>query len=333
MYFFLLILLLAAISIRRIRSAAVSEHGIDMSLSLWLRGILVLLVVFHHLNLSLMGSVFLEKLAISCGKYAVCLFFFLSGYGLMLQYQKKGREMFESYGRNRFSKLLIPIVLATAAYAVFYYVRDGHVKIPDSWGALEWYVPFSWFVYALAAMYLLFWGLFRFLSARWALCSLYGILLLLMAIADKMPLNTHWWISLLSFPIGCTFACAERQLAARRRVLLLAAVVLLSLRTAVVALFGVDPLWAYALMAVPGVLAVAWCFVPLLQVRQRSMVTFLGTISYEIYLYQGMGIAWVSPLRSHSLVYSLALFVVLCVIGWMTHKCNALIISRCLVRG
>lgn len=332
MFFLLLIILLLLLSVKGVGGISAASHSISISVSSWLRGVLVLLVVLHHLDLSLLDFPFVAKVANSCGKYAVCIFFFLSGSGLMLQYRKKGRAMFVGYARKRVSKLAIPILTAWGVFALFYYVRDGQVKCPDSLGALEWFVPFSWFVYELAVMYLLFWAVFRFLPARIAHGALYGAVVCMMVGFSLTDLNDHWWISSLSFPIGCSFACAERFLAERRCVVFAVALLLFALRPLLVWLLHGELLWPYALMAVPAFLAMAWCFVPLLKIRENSILSFLGGISYEMYLYQGLCIALLKPLLQYHLVYTLILFVLLVFVGWGMHKGDSVVISRCLPR-
>lgn len=64
-------------------------EGFGLDSSLCLRGIMVLLVVFHHLPADENSAVAYFQSA--CGRYAVALFFFImSGYGLMTQYCEEG---------------------------------------------------------------------------------------------------------------------------------------------------------------------------------------------------------------------------------------------------
>lgn len=263
-----------------------------------------------------------------CGRYAVCLFFFLSGYGLMLQYQHKGISMFDGYLRKRFSKLAIPIIVAVVVFSVFRYMRNGEVYVPHSLTDLEWLVPYSWFVYELAVMYLLFYGIFRFFSPGRALLILGALVLVGMMGISGTNLNSHWWLSSLSFPAGCAIAYYEKPLCKYRNIVLLPAIGGVVLRTVLVRCGGVNLQWLYALVSVPTFLILAWLCLPYVRVRSNGALSRIGCVSYEVYLYQGLAFAVLSPLLPYSCGYSCALLILLLAIGWVMHRFAAVIVSR-----
>ena len=62
----------------------------------------------------------------------VGVFFFISGYGLVAAYQKKGHEYLHGFLRHRLSKVVFPLVLATAIYIVeknIFFAETGGGKI------------------------------------------------------------------------------------------------------------------------------------------------------------------------------------------------------------
>lgn len=326
MSFLVLIIILCCISLSGWGRKDIESPCIGLEVSSWLRGLLVLLVIFHHIDAGILEMPGLIKCAISCGKYAVCLFFFMSGYGLMLQYCRKGREMFVGYLPKRASKLGLPILIALLVYTAYYAFVVGSVPPVRSLGELEWFVPYSWFVYELAGMYLLFFILFRFLPARYGLAALYAIILLLMFGISRTELNGHWWISSLSFPLGCTFAYSEPCLVQRRYVALLAGLVLLALRVLWGHIIDGEILSPYPLLGVPAFLCVSWYVLPLLHVRKKSVLSFLGGISYEIYLYQGLAFALAAPLGAHyPCLYAVVLFVAAAFFGVVMNRGTALL--------
>ena len=100
----------------------VQSVNVDRTLSL--RGILVLLIVLHHLSgvTSFPGLSPSFRMLVSqftfFGGGAVSMFFFISGYGLMASLHKKGKIYLDSFYKKRFLKLLPPLLIATCILSV-----------------------------------------------------------------------------------------------------------------------------------------------------------------------------------------------------------------------
>ena len=87
----------------------------DQKHTLPLRGILAILVVLGHLDTVVAGQtkiLFLLHMATP----AVAVFFFMSGYGLMQSYSKKGDNYLYRFITKSSIKLLIPLFLTTLLY-------------------------------------------------------------------------------------------------------------------------------------------------------------------------------------------------------------------------
>lgn len=326
MLFLLLLIGLTLISFRgfTVGRDAVREP-ISLSVSVWLRGLLVLFVVFHHVQASVFEYPFVVKLAGSCGRYAVSLFFFLSGYGLMLQYVRKGREMFVGFFRKRVCKVLLPLLVAIGVYAIAQWVTEGSLQAVRSLTDLEWFVPFSWFVYELLAFYAAFYLLFRYLPVPAALVALACLCSAAMYGISLTELNNHWWISSLSFPIGCALAHGEDLLRRHCVAFGLFLITLSVLRFCVGLWQPKAVLWPYALLNVPVWLSFSWMFLSRLSVREKGVTAFLGKISYELYLYQGLAFLWCAPLMKYPSAYILCLLVSLLLIGYAMHRLDGIV--------
>ena len=127
-----------------------SPFNVDRTLSL--RGILVLLIVLHHLSgvTSFPGLSPSFRMLVSqftfFGGGAVSMFFFISGYGLMASLHKKGKIYLDSFYKKRFLKLLPPLLIATcificirmcfehlSAWNICYEMTLGNPPLPNSW--------------------------------------------------------------------------------------------------------------------------------------------------------------------------------------------------------
>lgn len=84
---------------------------------LYLRGLATLMIVLHHLCLSVNGS----GILLHVGHLASSIFFFLSGYGLMKKKDLNG------FWKKRLSAVYVPFVVANA---IFIFARVlSHEKI------------------------------------------------------------------------------------------------------------------------------------------------------------------------------------------------------------
>lgn len=118
---FILFILLLILAYHRKESEGFPSI-LDKSMNLSFRGGLALLIVFHHISkvfefpLSSQGGIY--------GETVVGLFFFFSGYGLMMQYMKRGETYLNGLLLNRAKKLL-PSFLIIAAIGVLLTYATG----------------------------------------------------------------------------------------------------------------------------------------------------------------------------------------------------------------
>lgn len=110
----LLLLLVIAAVITAFVQKSFMLHEFDKESSLSLKGLLAICVVVRHL----LGKCFLIPGMIPLGYYAVILFFFCAGYGLMLQFQMKGNHYLRSFFRDRILKIFTPFCVATILYGM-----------------------------------------------------------------------------------------------------------------------------------------------------------------------------------------------------------------------
>lgn len=186
--------LLLALSIRR-RPGRGSE----------LRGILALLVLFHHLSLFVPGG-FLLPLFREWGKPAVAAFLFLSGMGLMRRY-RSDPDYLHSFLRRRMTKLWIPYaavaILSFFARPLWTGSRFGVSDLLNAWRYGDPIVSNGWYVFFLAALYLLFWLTAKTLRRPGRIVAVIGAAVLLWIPAcHLLGWGDYWCASGPAFALG-----------------------------------------------------------------------------------------------------------------------------------
>lgn len=115
-----------------------------------LKGISILAVFVGHTSKVFTG-LFLYKCFCSIGLFAVSIFFFISGYGLMYGYLHK-----EDYRKGYLKKRILPLLICYALACLMQYELNGSSYLSFKNVLLCGYVPFSWFVFSIISLYLMF---------------------------------------------------------------------------------------------------------------------------------------------------------------------------------
>lgn len=323
----LFILLLFTISFCGFRKTA----GFGLDSSLCLRGIMVLLVVFHHLPADENSAV--AYFQSSCGRYAVALFFFMSGYGLMTQYVRKGREaVMQGYLVRRYTKLLLPWLVAVLLFCLARGCSVTWGDIAENFRTGESIVPFGYFVEELAVFYLLYWVAYRFLPVGPALALCFLGTLGMIGAFIAWDWNPHWWISSMAFPAGVATVYMEKRLMRARVWSAVAVVALMALAGMLPNFTGMEDLQfkllRFSLLLTPLSCWVVYLLWPMVRVRTAAWVplNFFGRISYEMYILQGLAISWLG--RADVPCAPLLTILAAAAVGWCAWKFDAAVAPR-----
>lgn len=180
----------------------------------FLKCILSILIVLYHLHNQIPVG-FLKYLD-NFGAPIVSLFFFLSGYGLMVSSKKKGVKYLNTFIINRVIKsLILPYILASFIYrlANSNSLPDIQESIKNCYrlGDTSGLLPNSWFVLALLLFYVLFYivqkGVFKH-----AIIVLSFSILIYVVETEKAGFDWSWYITAFAFPIGVLYAKKEKKL-------------------------------------------------------------------------------------------------------------------------
>ena len=309
-----------------------------------IRGMMAIIVLFHHISqVAYEGVVF--KYFADFGRFPVSMFFFLSGYGLISQYQKKGKDYLEGFFKKRILKILVPYLLANVVFYIFksisarrlialsdlkYYVKNGDTL-----------VPYSWYIIVLIGCYIVFWICARLFGSKGI-----GMLNIAVAVAGILWMTVGycltgygiWWFcSVLSFPLGILVGhkkdAIHKLLTGKNHrywIWTLASTVFFvftwlhmyaqSFRT----LMGLEPVISESgaticLFALNGMLFVAMFLIWGMKVQCKNKVLeFMGEHSLEVYLYQGLPILLLSEqLKKQPLIFIPVVVLIAVMLGWI----------------
>ena len=99
---------------------SVSLTPFTMEATLPLRGVLAMGIVIHHISLRIVDATPDDMWIFSqfqfWGAPIVAVFFFLSGYGLMVSLITKGQEYLDGFLKKRLLKIVLPLVLCSIVF-------------------------------------------------------------------------------------------------------------------------------------------------------------------------------------------------------------------------
>ncbi len=269
------------------------------------RGILAVLIVFHHLayhGFILAGAPwFIIKIFINLGVAVVAVFFFFSGYGLMVSASRP--DYFDGFLPRRIGSYLplqIFLILMTMAFImllgdggiigrILAFLKNGYTIVPN-----------TWFLYPLTAFYILFFLCRRLISRPQLFAAMILAGTMAMYVLFRFVLEYSWFTSLIGFPMGIYCGLYHRQIQnfLKRRCTLL--VISFAIMAAVLAVgmeysdkvltLGHNVLIVFSVVAFVALMS-------LVDLSRSRLWTFLGKISLEIYLLHGLVMLAIIDLR------------------------------------
>ena len=272
--------------------------NLSKNASTCIKGLSCLLIILHHWFMQLQGAgyhnIFVGLISVRGGVTGVAVFFFLSSYGLTRS-QMNHKDSLLAFVKKRIAKLLIPLVLTNIAWLAVAYHGEGSIDLTAR--VLNIYDlpdPVTWFCNVIIFCYCFFYVSFS-VKTVWLkiLCSwslMVAFACVLTAIFPERPFYVH---SLIAFPIGQMVALCQSRMSIWKLVLLILLVSIVTL--GMVSIFMTD-YWnrIFGNLFSCGVILCLMIAVSLLNANDRikrfiplslkSMVLFMGTYSYEIYL-------------------------------------------------
>lgn len=260
-----------------------------------LRGLLAIGIVLHHLSLRLVEASpdchWIWSQFSFWGAPIVAVFFFLSGYGLMVSLITKGQKYLDGFLKKRLLKIVLPLVLCSIVFEATSITLWGG-QIADF--RKDWpFLPNCWFCVTIIIYYFAFYitallfksSPIKVAYSMWLFSFVYVFLFKVMDFCN-------WWYQMvLSINIGMTLAYYETAIRnvlykyKRPIVLLLFLLTFLSAYWASCSETDDFPVGMMVLSLVIGLLI--YSLLCLRPIKSNRLLTFFGKHSFEIYLIHG----------------------------------------------
>lgn len=260
-----------------------------------LRGLLATGIVLHHLSLRLVEASpdcsWIWSQFSFWGAPIVAVFFFLSGYGLMVSLITKGQKYLDGFLKKRLLKIVLPLVLCSIVFEAISITLWGG-QIADF--RKDWpFLPNCWFCVTIIIYYFAFYitallfksSPIKVAYSMWLFSFVYVFLF------KVMDFYNWWYQMVLSINIGMTLAYYETAIRnvlykyKRTIVLLLFLLTFLSAYWASCSKTDNFPVGMMVLSLVVGLLIYSsLCLRP---IKSNRLLTFFGRYSFEIYLIHG----------------------------------------------
>ncbi len=296
-----LILVIFALLILTGSKAKVEGDYLSKDSTLALRGILAVAIILHHLS-EKTGTGFLFPFMVHTGYLIVAIFFFLSGYGLSVQYQKKGNAYLQSFFRNRIVYIFLIWLFFGIIYYIYHISTGIDISIKDALISFVYGKPivkYSWYIAVQLWMYVFFFSVYRFpkLNDWYRIGVVTSFLSILAVVYSILRYESTWYISNGSFVVGLAFPILKNRYDVYSKnhwvpCLILWAIFfsLFSMLPIVVEHYYVESSFIRIFSRVVSTMVFVMMIITLLQkVQLKSRLwSMIGECSLEIYLIHGL---------------------------------------------
>lgn len=253
------------------------------------KGVLAILIVFHHFSTTCDISCFSEFRR--WGSIIVSVFFFMSGYGLARSITLKGKVYLSNFLSHRLWKsVILPYAIALIIFLVYL-----NVDVPDAstlvgdWSRGFTLLPNAWFIVALALMYLGFYFINK-TSGRCHVVKMFLYTLVYIIIVYSVGFERCWYVSVIMFPLGMLYADKENELVTllnryRARIWLIPLMMGITCTCFIIQTI-ISSIVAF--MALTIALVFVMISIEVERIGKIGVFSFLSAISYEIYLCHGV---------------------------------------------
>lgn len=274
-----------------------------------LKCILSLFIVAHHLSLY-RG---IMPIFHSWGAPIVSMFLFISGYGLMVQYELKGGSYLSSFISQRIVKaLLLPFLLSISINLIAF----GNASLPN-----------SWFVFAILYGYFSFYVLAKYVKKRIVLNALL-LCLLYVFIIKGLGYDRCWYISILAFPFGLYYRVKEEKIKYLWTFpicyYLTTPLCLCALALCVKSANEYFHLLCYILIPLIG--ANLWTRINI-EKCGNAIVAFMAGISYEIYLIHGLVMNLIHDYISSNVLFVVFTYLVTILLAYCLNRIKQMLLA------
>lgn len=295
-----------------------------------LKAILALLIVLHHISLE--TSVKWLQPFNSWGAPIVSIFFFISGYGLMVSYNNKGDGYLNGFVKRRIIvTLLLPFLLALLLY------RSVAIDLP---GAIESIclllkngivtLPHSWYVFAIFVLYIAFYLSCKVAKGKKSLFLLILLCAVYIIVTKHQGYARCWYISILAFPAGVIYAYYSRHFITQIYKYTRWIVPVCLLLAAVFYLLKSELGYMLVYVFIPLIIIYLCSTLNVEQLSRIGGIRWLSEISYEIYLCQGIAICLLEKFAIEMIpcIYIISVYLLTILLAYVVHQTKIYITNK-----
>lgn len=303
----------------------------DKSKVLPLKSILALCIILHHLSYRTDILMPFRPL----GAPIVALFFFISGYGLMYNYMRKGKYYLSGFAGKRIIKaLLLPFIIA-----LFIYCALNYQSLPSLSEAVSNMIkgnpilPYSWYVYGILIIYTVFLITAKCFAKNLIVINTIFTILFAFLLSYK-GYDRCWYISLLAYPSGLLYSKYEKQIVEswnNNKVLYYSVVPFSMVLLALLVATENELAYMFAYILIPLVFVNTLSKVNIERLGRVKIIILISGLSYELYLSQGIAM---SLLRSRYLyIDSHPLYIVITLLVTFAFACIIRYLGRFFIKN
>lgn len=297
-----------------------------------LKGFLALGIVLHHLSQWVTTGEGFSNFGYM-GTYIVSIFFFLSGYGLYVQNERKENYL-DNFLVKRLSKILIPFIFISAIYLIYRTINGQELSnsfFIDLFKKGSTVIYNGWFVDIIILMYIFFYISFRVFSNKTIAILVNTVFIIFyIFLAIKLGYGFWWYNSSLPFVLGLVWAKnkenIDRLLNNYYFIPLVSATVLLFVShqySFILQKLHLVDNYSYALAA--NIDNVIFTLFFILIVRKidfsNNYLLFLGKISFELYMIHGLVISifgkYFATSRLNDVIFTTSVLIVSIFLAWL----------------
>lgn len=212
MFVFTVLLVITCLVGCKARAVGVYEDYLSPDNTNAVRGICALLIVFHHITLTLTAgasSVGIENVTVDAfkgiGFLIVAVFFFFTGYGLAYSSEhKKDYAKGIGFMKGKFIKILIPYAVVNVIYFItkIFYTKRTLASIIEDLKTGHPIADNSWYVVAVMVVYFAFWIAYQYKNKYIRFVCFLITLSLYSEVCIAIDFPDWWYKTLIIVPMG-----------------------------------------------------------------------------------------------------------------------------------
>lgn len=175
-----------------------------------LKGISILLIVVHHFTIKMTNPIFMKPF-LNVGSLGVAIFFFISGYGLMSSYLAEKNHL-NNFFSKRVARVYIPFLVTNIAIGIAsIFIMKASYSISDIISTSIFLKGITtgqdfWYINATILFYIIFFITLKFTEKTKAIKAMFIYSAIYIIICKTQEMEIYWYNTAFAFPLGVLLA-------------------------------------------------------------------------------------------------------------------------------